>query len=88
MKKQIFFLCLLTLSVCGVTQQKSAPSTTVIHAGHLLDVKTGRTLDNVWVVIEGEKIVRAGTGAEAAANIIELPNATLLPTPLSAPEYF
>jgi imidazolonepropionase-like amidohydrolase len=42
-------------------------------------VKTGKTLNDVWVVIEGGKILRAGTGAEAAANIIELPNATLLP---------
>jgi imidazolonepropionase-like amidohydrolase len=31
------------------------------------------------VVIQDGKILRAGTGAEAAANIIELPNATLLP---------
>jgi imidazolonepropionase-like amidohydrolase len=45
----------------------------------MLDVKTGKTLNDVWVVIEGGKILRAGTGAEAAANIIELPNATLLP---------
>jgi imidazolonepropionase-like amidohydrolase len=45
----------------------------------MLDVKTGNTLNDVWVVIEGGKIVRVGTGAEAAANIIELPGATLLP---------
>lgn len=51
----------------------------VIHAGHLLDVKSGKTLNDVRVVIEGGKIVRVGTGAEAASNIIELPNATLLP---------
>jgi imidazolonepropionase-like amidohydrolase len=52
---------------------------TVIHAGHMLDVKTGKTLNDVWVVVDGGKIVRASTGAEAAANIIELPNGTLLP---------
>jgi len=45
----------------------------------MLDVKTGNTLNDVWVVIEDGKIVRSGTGAEAAANIIELPHATLLP---------
>jgi imidazolonepropionase-like amidohydrolase len=64
---------------CPAQQSKPAPNVTVIHAGHMLDVKTGKTLNDVWVVIEGGKIVRAGTGAEAAANIIELPNATLLP---------
>ncbi len=79
MKKLFVFACLLSLSICASAQQKPAPSVTVIHAGHLLDVKTGHTLDNVWVVIEGDKIARAGTDAVPAANIIELPDATLLP---------
>jgi imidazolonepropionase-like amidohydrolase len=79
MKTQILFLSLLPFSLCALAQQKPAPSATVIHAGHLLDVKTGRMLDNVWVVIEGDKISRVGTDAVPAANVIELPNATLLP---------
>src|SRR6516225_9254274 len=71
---------LATIAVCSPAQQrKPAPDVTVIHAGHMLDVKSGKTLDDVWLVIEGNKIVRAGTGAVPAANIIELPNATLLP---------
>lgn len=79
MKELLIVLCLFALSICGAAQQKPAPAVTVIHAGHLLDVKTGRTLNDVWVVIEGDKITRAGTEAVPAANIIELPNATLLP---------
>src|SRR5215475_4058129 len=79
MKKQFFLFILFLLSVCVAAQQKPAPDVTVIHAGHMLDVKTGHTLNNVWVVIDGGKIVRAGTEAVPAANIIELPNATLLP---------
>lgn len=50
----------------------------MIHAGHLLDVKTGHTMNDVWIVIDGDKISRVGTAAVPAANIIELPNATLL----------
>lgn len=79
MKKPLILFCLIALSVYALAQQKPAPSATVIHAGHMLDVKTGRTLNDVWVVIEGDKITRAGTEAVPAANIIELPNATLLP---------
>jgi len=76
----LLFATLVVASICCPAQQrKPAPDVTVIHAGHLLDVKTGKTLNDVWVVIQDGKIVRAGTGAEAAANIIELPNATLLP---------
>jgi len=82
MKKYIFRVALLAAAcILGSAQQqqKPAPAVTVIHAGHMLDVKTGRTVNDVWVVIDGGKIVRADTGAVPAANIIELPNATLLP---------
>jgi len=81
MKKYFFRLALLAAAcvLCFAQQQKPVPAVTVIHAGHMLDVKTGRTLNDVWVVIDGGKIVRADTGAVPAANIIELPNATLLP---------
>src|SRR5215472_13208016 len=81
MKKHFLFPLLMLLAVCGFAQERKAvtPGITIIHAGHMLDVKTGHTLNNVWVVIEAGKIVRVGTGAEQGANIIELPNATLLP---------
>src|SRR5215471_9975303 len=80
MKKHLSLLFLPLLWTCVLAQQrKPAPAVTVIHAGHMLDVKTGKTVNDVWVVIEEGKIVRAGTEAVPAANIIELPNATLLP---------
>src|SRR5262249_13059798 len=82
MKRYIFRFALLVAAciLCSAqTQQKPAADVTVIRAGHMLDVKTGRILNDVWVVIDGGKIVRADTGAVPAANIIELPNATLLP---------
>src|SRR6185437_6882455 len=65
-----------------VAQQpaSSAPQKTYIHAGHLLDVKTGKTIDNVLVTIEAGKIVSVGSGsAPGDGNVINLPNATLLP---------
>ncbi len=54
-----------------------------VHAGHLLDVSTGRLLADQVVVIEDGKIVSEGGAAEtkipADAVRIELPNATVLP---------
>src|SRR5271166_5343212 len=54
-----------------------------VHAGHLLDVKTGKLLADQILVIEDGKIVSAGAAAEAKipadAVRIELPNATVLP---------
>lgn len=81
MKKHFLFPLLMFLAIRCPAQERKAvtPEIKIIHAGHMLDVKSGRTLNDVWVVIENGKIVRVGTGAEQGANIIELPNATLLP---------
>jgi len=81
MKKYFALFLLLLFAICLPAQdhKPTTPEIKIIHAGHMLDVKTGRTLNNVWVVIEDGKIIRVGTDAEQGANIIELPNATLLP---------
>jgi imidazolonepropionase-like amidohydrolase len=56
---------------------------TIVHAGKLLDVKTGELEANQAVVIEGDKIVSVGpaSAVNAAAGdlVVNLPNATLLP---------
>ena len=65
------------------SREDAAPTTTIIHAARLLDVKTGRMIDNPTVVIQGDKIVSLGApqGGNRAASVkeINLPNATLLP---------
>src|SRR6185437_15957915 len=70
----------------ALTQQlTTAPvKTMVIRAAHLLDVKTGRMLDNPVIVITGEKItsLNGAPGEQDPQNgvtTIELPGATLLP---------
>jgi len=54
-----------------------------VHAGHLLDVKSGKLLADQTIVIEDGKIVSSSASAEAKipsdAVRIELPNATVLP---------
>jgi imidazolonepropionase-like amidohydrolase len=54
-----------------------------IRAGHLLDVKTGKTLNDQAIVIEGDKIVAVGPASNPAAaaggTSIDLSNATVLP---------
>jgi imidazolonepropionase-like amidohydrolase len=58
-----------------------APKTVVIRAGHLLDVKTGKTLSNQIIVIQGDKIASVGAVAQipAGAQVVDLSNATVLP---------
>jgi imidazolonepropionase-like amidohydrolase len=79
------FACLL--SVATAQARPAAGDTAlpriVIYAGHLLDVKTGRTIDNAVVVIQGDRIVSVGPqnsgNPVAGAKEIRLPNTTLVP---------
>jgi imidazolonepropionase-like amidohydrolase len=62
-------------------QQAPSTKTVVIHAGRLLDVKSGKTLANQTIVIQGDKIATVGSATQgpADATVIDLPNATILP---------
>jgi imidazolonepropionase-like amidohydrolase len=62
-------------------QTAPAAKAVVIHAGHLLDVKTGKTFSNQTIVIQGDKIVSVGSDSQnpAGAQVIDLPSATVLP---------
>src|SRR5258705_3968122 len=77
-------LCAVLLFSWNVLAQSSSmPRRVVIRAGHLLEVKTGNTLNGQAVVIEGDKIVSVGPAADlkssSGTEVIDLPNATVLP---------
>lgn len=62
-------------------QPAAAPARTVVKAGKLLDVRTGKTLTKQAIVIEGGKIVSVGpdSGVAADAKVIDLSGKTVLP---------
>jgi len=79
-------LCWATLCMTAAFGQAntSPAKTVVIRAGRLLDVKTGKTLSNQTIVIQGDKIERVAvtTGDEllpTGATVIDLSKATVLP---------
>jgi len=78
----VFAVLLLSIGV-GAAQQSTpvAPKTVVVRAGRLLDVKTGKTLANQTIIIQGDKITSVGADVQvpAGATVIDLPNATVLP---------
>jgi hypothetical protein len=53
----------------------------VLHAARLLDIKNGRIVKPGEVLVQGERIVEAGTSVKrpAAAEVIDLGDRTLLP---------
>jgi len=79
-------LSVALLTSCSTLAQTAATATphlVVVRAGHLLDVKTGNTLNGQAIVIEGDKIISVGPASDMKAvpgtEIIDLPSATVLP---------
>jgi len=59
----------------------AAPSVTAIRAARLLDPDAGRVLTNQTILVEGNKItaVGAAVAVPAGAQVIDLPNVTVMP---------
>src|SRR5258708_25411613 len=76
----VFILSLSWSNFCWA-QTLPAGKAVVIRAGRLLDVKTGKTLSNQTIVINGDKIVGVGSDIQvpAGAQVVDLSNATVLP---------
>jgi imidazolonepropionase-like amidohydrolase len=82
--RKLSFSVLLMVSLAGgVTQAAAATRHVVIRPGHLLDVRTGNSLEGQAIVIDEDKIVSVGPAAEVklvpGTETIDLPNATVLP---------
>jgi imidazolonepropionase-like amidohydrolase len=82
--KRLFWV-VLGAGLCSLALPATAetPRHVVVHAGHVLDVKSGQLLPDRTLEIEDGKIVgvsgAAGAKIPADAVRIDLPNATLLP---------
>ena len=82
--KTLFRVVALSIIFCAsplASQTQSAASSkpVVVRAAHMLDVKTGRTIDNPVIVINGDRITSISGPAPANATVIDLPGATLVP---------
>jgi len=80
----IIFPSLVLIPFAPAQQAAAKPAGEVIvHAGKLLDVRTGKTLTDQAIVIEGERISSVGPFAQARRSaddrLVDLSNATVLP---------
>jgi len=84
MHSRAFSLLCLPLTI-ALGQAPTAKETTLIKAGHVLDVRSGRYLDNQGIVVEENRIVTVGPYAQIqpavpqGARVIDLSTATILP---------
>jgi imidazolonepropionase-like amidohydrolase len=76
-------LASFALGVFAAAQQPKPAGRVMVHAGKFLDVRTGKTLNDQAIVIDGGKIVSVGPFTQASrspgARLIDLGNATVLP---------
>src|ERR1700732_421034 len=84
MKLGVIGLAVLLLSAGLTTRAQSQSSQMVaIRAGHCVDSKAGKMLDNQIVLVDGEKITAVGSADQvqipAGAQVIDLSKATVLP---------
>src|SRR5579872_5327341 len=78
-------LLVCLLAACALGQQMDRnQKTVVVRAAHMLDVKSGRTIDNPVIVITGERITSLSGPAPDGASIIDLGGATLMPGMIDA----
>ena len=75
--------CLAVGMVSVVTQAADVPATTYVHAGKLLDVRSGKMLNDQVIVIRGDRIERFAARSEmqipAGATTVDLTHSTVLP---------
>ena len=78
--------CAAAMIVSAQDAQKSAAATAAkapvrvaIHAGKLLDVRTGNYASDVFILVEGDRIVSVGSSAPAGVEVIDLSSQTVLP---------
>lgn len=73
----------IVLALAAAASAQASGKRTVIHAGKLLDVKTGKIDTNQAIVVQADKIVSVGPASAVQSspddNTIELPNTTVLP---------
>ncbi len=76
--------CFIFLLACIVlpSHQSSAqapPKQIAVHAGRLIDVRSGQVTNDAYILISGERIVSVGTSAPPGVNIVDMSKFTIVP---------
>jgi len=78
--RHIALLFMLVLAgAASLAQQDSANPTAIIHAGRVIDVRTGRVTANAYITIAKDRILAVGGSAPAGVPTIDLSQYTVVP---------
>src|ERR1700733_13925342 len=85
-QRRFFVFALLTVfaAIPSQAQQTSTTRTQVIHAGKLIDVRTGRVTADAYITVTGERIAAISTsapagGAAGESAVIDMSRFTIVP---------
>jgi imidazolonepropionase-like amidohydrolase len=81
MRLAALLLCIASVSVSLAQSQTAQSPPMVIHAARLLDIENGKIITPGEVLVQGERIVEAGSSVKhpSGAQTIDLGDATLMP---------
>jgi imidazolonepropionase-like amidohydrolase len=69
--------CIVLSSVNASAQ--AAAKQLAVHAGRLIDVRTGQVTKDAYILIAGERIVSIGTTAPSGATVVDMSKFTIVP---------
>jgi hypothetical protein len=78
----LFALFAVLAATPSHAQQSPAPATQIIHAGKLIDVRTGQVTTDAYITVTGERIAAISTSAPSTTSdrpVIDLSHFTIVP---------
>jgi imidazolonepropionase-like amidohydrolase len=70
-------VCIVLLNISA--QAQPAPKQIAVHAGRLIDVRSGQVTNDAYILISGERIVSVGTTPPSGVKIVDMSKFTLVP---------
>jgi imidazolonepropionase-like amidohydrolase len=82
-KFRLHFVCMVMLVFSVITtsvaQENSAKPTVAVHAGRLIDVRSGRVTTNTYILVARDRVVGTADSAPADIQTIDLSKYTVVP---------
>ena len=75
----VYLGVLLCLTVTFAAAQQEPAATSAVHAGRLIDVRTGHVTTNVYILIAKDRILQIADSAPAGIAIVDLSRYTVVP---------
>ena len=73
----VLVICIGLLNINSHAQP--APKQIAVHAGRLIDVRSGQVTNDAYILISGERIVSVGTTAPSGVSIVDMSKFTIVP---------